>query len=241
MFKEIISSLSFLTIIPIGKSDIHSISRNMHLFPLSGMIIGLIIGLSGICFSLLFDPLLVGLLTTILICIITGLHHMDGLSDFFDGVMTKGTITKKLHSVADSTIGIAGVSSIIFYVVCMTLVISTFSEFIIFKAFILSEIIAKCSMVLQATIGLSAKPGSNLLFITSMKNKKKLIPSIIFTVFISFLLEGTIGLLIIILAFLLTFLITIISNINFKGIIGDTFGTTNQLTQLLTLFVFVVI
>ena len=94
MLKQIGSVFSFLTIIPTSNSDLNSIAKNMYLFPIVGIVIGLVIGSLGYGLSLYLEPLVVSLVVVASLAVITGIHHTDGLADFADGLMTKGTKEK---------------------------------------------------------------------------------------------------------------------------------------------------
>ena len=96
MLKEIGSVFSFLTIIPTSNSNLETIAKYMYLFPIVGIAIGLIVGSIGFGLSLFLDPLIVSLLVVVSLAILTGIHHTDGLADFADGMMVKGTKEKKL-------------------------------------------------------------------------------------------------------------------------------------------------
>ena len=67
----------------------------MYLFPIVGIVIGLVIGSLGYGLSLYLEPLVVSLVVVASLAVITGIHHTDGLADFADGLMTKGTKEKK--------------------------------------------------------------------------------------------------------------------------------------------------
>src|SRR5574338_454559 len=160
MLRGISSVISFLTILPSSKNtNLDTVAKNMYLFPVGGAIIGLIIGAGGFGLSLFLDPLIVGLLLTGSLVIITGIHHTDALCDFADGMMAKGTREKKLQAMRDPAVGSAGVVTIVLYVAGMIMAISMMKGFVLLEAIILSELLAKFSMVLQANRGLSAWQG----------------------------------------------------------------------------------
>ena len=101
MLKEIGSVFSFLTIIPTTNSNLETIAKYMYIFPIVGILIGLMIGSFALGISLFLDPLIVALLVVAGLAIITGIHHTDGLADFADGLMTKGSKEQKLKAMKD--------------------------------------------------------------------------------------------------------------------------------------------
>ena len=54
MLKEISSVFSFLTIIPSNNTNLETVAKYMHVFPIIGIAIGLLIGSIGFGLSLLF-------------------------------------------------------------------------------------------------------------------------------------------------------------------------------------------
>ena len=74
-------------------------------FPTCRRIFGLLVGLFG-CFAFRFLPgIVVGALVLALLLWMTGLHHMDGLLDFGDGVMVHGTPERKIEVMHDQLTG----------------------------------------------------------------------------------------------------------------------------------------
>ena len=98
MLKQIGSVFSFLTIIPTNSANLETIAKFMYLFPIVGIAIGLLVGSVGFGLSLFLDPLIVSLLVVASIAVVTGIHHTDGLADFADGLMAKGSKEKKLKA-----------------------------------------------------------------------------------------------------------------------------------------------
>ncbi len=239
MLKEISSVFTFLTIIPGTNSNLEIIAKYMYIFPIVGVLIGLIIGSFALGLSLFLEPLIVALLVVAGLAIITGIHHTDGLADFADGLMTKGNKEKKLKSMKDVSTGTAGIVSIVLYVVGMILALSLMQGFQLFTAILLSEILAKFAMVLQAALAKSAVTGSNSPFVQIMKDKKRLFLASAITIIPVIVLGGTIGAIAFAVTISITFFIVAISTRSFGGITGDVLGATNELTRLSSLIVFV--
>ena len=239
MFKQIGSIFSFLTILPTSNSTLDDIAKYMYLFPIVGILIGILVGSFGFGLSFLLDPILVSFLVVTSIVIITGIHHADGLADFADGLMVKGSKEKKLNAMKDLSTGSAGVVAIILYLIGLVVTISLTSGFDLFKAILISEILAKFSMVLLASLGNSASIGSNSPFMKIMKDRKKLMVAFVIMIIPVALVAETTGLVMLVVTFLVTLIILAISNRSFGGVTGDVLGTTNELTRLSSLMVFV--
>ena len=239
MLKEIGSVFSFLTILPSSNSTLENTAKYMYFFPIVGIVIGLIVGSFGFGLSFIFDPLLVGLLVVTSIAIITGIHHTDGLADFADGLMVKGSKDKKIQAMKDISTGSAGIVSIVLYLIGLIITISLTTGFDLFRAILISEILAKFSMVMMASLGHSASLGSNSPFLKIMKDKKKLFVAIVIMFIPVFLIGETVGLLMLGSSIIVTLVLLGISNRNFGGITGDVLGTSNEITRLSSLIVFV--
>jgi len=239
MLKQIGSIFSFLTILPTSNATLDDIAKYMYLFPIVGIIIGILVGSFGFGLSFLLDPIIVSFFVVTSIVIITGIHHADGLADFADGLMVKGSKEKKLNAMKDLSIGSAGVVAIVLYLIGLVIAISFTNGFDLFKAILISEILAKFSMVLLASLGNSASAGSNSPFMKIMKDKKKLMISFVIMIIPVALLGETTGLVMLGVTFVVTLIILVISNRSFGGVTGDILGSTNELTRLASLMVFV--
>lgn len=239
MLKEISSVFSFLTIIPTTNANLETIARYMYLFPLVGIVIGGIIGAFGFGLSEAgIEPLVVGLLIVAAIAIITGIHHTDGLADFADGLMAKGTKEKKLAAMKDLSTGSAGIVAIVMYLIGMVVALSLSNGFELFRALLFSEIIAKFSMVLMASIGQSAALGSNSPFIQLMKDKRKLGVALLFTLIPLLIFGGSAGMIAFAVGISFTMFLVALSSRSFGGITGDVLGATNELTRLSSILIF---
>ena len=239
MLKEISSVFSFLTILPSSSATLENVAKYMYVFPIVGIVIGILIGSLGFGLSFFLDPLIVSLLVVASLAIITGIHHADGLADFADGLMVKGSKKRKISVMKDLSIGSAGIVGVVLYIIGLIITLSLTSGFDLFKAILISEILAKFSMVLMASLGNSASLGSNSPFVSIMKDKKKLGAAFIIMLMPVIAIGETIGLVMLIVSISLTIFLLGISNRSFGGITGDVLGATNELTRLASLMVFV--
>ncbi|RNJ76480.1 MAG: adenosylcobinamide-GDP ribazoletransferase [Nitrosopumilus sp. H8] len=239
MLRGIGSVFSFLTIIPSSDATLENIAKNMYLFPVAGIAIGLVVGALGFGLSLAVDPLIVGLLVAASIAILTGIHHADGLADFADGLMVRGNKSRKLAAMKDVSTGSAGTVGIVLYMVGLIIAISLAGGTDLFRALLISEVLAKFAMVLMASLGSPAAPGSNSPFASAMRDRKKLAVAAAITLILVVGLGGAAGLLMLAASMILVILLLGISARSFGGITGDVLGATNELARLASLVVFV--
>jgi len=239
MLKEISSVFSFLTIIPSNNTNLETVARYMHVFPIIGIAIGLLIGSIGFGLSFFLEPLIVALLVVASIAIITGIHHTDGLADFADGLMTRGTKEKKRNAMKDLSTGSAGIVSVVLSIVGVIIALSLTTGYELLQAILLSEILAKFSMVLMASIGKSAVAGSNSPFMQIMKDKRRLAVAGVITIIPLVVIGGTTGLILFGASIGVTLFLIGLSTRSFGGITGDVLGAANELTRLSSLLIFV--
>ena len=239
MLKEISSVFSFLTIIPSNNTDLGTVAKYMHVFPIIGIGIGLLIASIGFGLSFFLEPLIVALLVVVSIAVITGIHHTDGLADFADGLMTRGTKEKKRNAMKDLSTGSAGIVSVVLSIVGVIIALSLTTGYELFQAILLSEILAKFSMVLIASIGNSAAVGSNSPFIQIMKDKRRLAVAGVITIIPLVVIGGTTGLILFGASIGVTLFLIGLSTRSFGGITGDVMGAANELTRLSSLLIFV--
>ena len=239
VFRSTVSVLSFLTIIPMPKAsnfNLDTIASNMYFFPLCGGIIGIIVGFVAFLSSTFLPQYIASLVVLVTFVIVTGIHHIDGLADFADGLMIKGDRESKRKAMSDPIVGSAGVTALIINFIGLFVALLNFeSSLKLFYSIIVSEIIAKYVMVFQASVGLSAWSGLSSSFTIEMKKGYKIIISVVISVLLVFVIEGMLGLLTLGIVVIIGLIIYVISYKNFGGVSGDVFGASNEISRLASL------
>lgn len=243
---DVLSSLiSFLSIIPTRRYEIAYIARYMFLFPLVGVLLGVVIGSIALLLSLaIFNAMIVALVVIALILILTGMHHTDALADFADGVMAKGSREDKIRALRDPAIGSAGASVLIVYLLGLFVALSMLDGMNMLKAMIVSECIAKYSMVLQASMGRAAWEGMGAPFVREMKGREgksvnwlRFIIANITTIGVAYAILNDIGVYAMLGSIAMAMLLLALANRNFGGVSGDLFGAANELSRLASLLI----
>ncbi|MDM8522238.1 adenosylcobinamide-GDP ribazoletransferase [Desulfococcaceae bacterium HSG8] len=110
--KKLISAIQFLTILPIGKPGTFD-KRMVEFFPIVGLMLGLMLCAFDLAVSRLWSGSVTALLDVILLAILTGSLHLDGLGDTADGLYGNRPKEKALAIMKDSRIGVMGLVAIV--------------------------------------------------------------------------------------------------------------------------------
>jgi len=106
------SAILFITILPAGKNVAYSPMGMIKFFPLVGLIIGVLLLIFDACISTLWPPGVVAVLDVILLVLLTGAFHLDGLGDAADGLFSHRPKERVLEIMKDSRTGMMGLVAI---------------------------------------------------------------------------------------------------------------------------------
>lgn len=230
---------SFFTRIPI-RGDLVRASKQVYLLNLLGFIISLV---PFAVYQLTFRFLpreLTPLIVLISIFSITGLIHIDGLSDLADGIVKKGDKESKIKALKDVNTGVAGTMFVLFDLLGIYLAIYTFhGSFLDSLAFFsISEISAKTSML--SGIAFFKAPDLGLSHIFKSNYKSWYFPIGIMTILPFFILFSW-SILISLSGILIGLLVGLISVRNFGFVNGDAIGAMNEISRVTTMWILCII
>ena len=112
--KHLIAAFQFLTILPLGKPRTLDASKTTPCFPIVGLGMGLILVLADYLFLKLWPVEVASLLDILLLAILSGGLHLDGLGDTADGLFSHRSPERALAIMRDSRIGAMGLLAILF-------------------------------------------------------------------------------------------------------------------------------
>jgi adenosylcobinamide-GDP ribazoletransferase len=128
--------------------------------------------------------------------------------------------------------------ALILYIAGMIIVISSFSTSAkLLVSIFVSEVIAKYTMVLQASVGQSAWEGLSSPFTKAMKDRRRLLTATGFMLPLICVATGLIGIMSLCSSTIIAMLIQYSSNKNLGGISGDVLGASNEISRLSSLIV----
>ena len=169
-----------------------ALSKYFFLCPIVGLVLGALAGGFGFVADKFLPSMICGFLVLVVLELLTGFHHMDGLLDFSDAAMARGDTKKRLEIMHDMFTGAGAVGSGVIVVVLAGLSFGSFSGLNIVKVAIVAEMLAKESMVLMAYLG--KKPnykGSGHYVVEAMENKHaQVVASLVLCSVVGFVLVG---------------------------------------------------
>ncbi|MFW6415129.1 MAG: adenosylcobinamide-GDP ribazoletransferase [Thermodesulfobacteriota bacterium] len=110
--KQFFAAIQFLTTIPVNKDIEFRPSLMISYFPAVGLLLGAVVFLFDYLASMLWSVPLVSFLDVVLLIVLTGALHLDGLGDTADGMFSHRSREEKLSIMKDSRVGVMGVVSI---------------------------------------------------------------------------------------------------------------------------------
>lgn len=247
--KKLLLAFQFLTIIPLrdmGDLSEKEIGKTTAFFPLVGAVQGILLVMSSALCLKVFPVEVSSGLVILLLIIINGGLHLDGLADTFDAIASRKDKEKKLAIMKDSAVGPFGVIAIVFAILLKYLLLNAafnISLDVYYLSIFLMPVFSRWAMVTAIFHCRSARQdGLGRIFIEHTKTKEFAVAALLtfaislFALFISDKTSAIISLLLI-LVILYIFCIAAVrfSNKNFGGMTGDTFGAVSEISEILFL------
>ena len=102
MINDLRNAFAFLTTLPAGYTDTARPGRAFAYFPLVGLAIGCLLGLTGYIAQLSFTPSIAAFLVLVVWVVVTGGLHLDGFGDACDGLLAAVSPERRLEIMKDS-------------------------------------------------------------------------------------------------------------------------------------------
>ncbi len=254
--KRILLAFQFLTIIPvrdIGEVPDREVGKATAFFPLIGLFEGtLLLGLAPLFLRFFPSELTNGLLVLVMVIINGGLH-LDGLADTFDAIASRGSKEKKHAVMKESTVGALGVIAIVMALLLKYLLLNALffdsRTPVYYSTLLLLPVLSRWTMVAAIYHCRPAKQDGLGKMFADHTGKREVLTATLFALVISFPALGIMSqfsVLIFYLMFLMpvlyifAFIAVWFCNKNFDGMTGDTLGAIHEITVLIILTIMVI-
>jgi adenosylcobinamide-GDP ribazoletransferase len=111
--KHLFSAIRFITIVPVGRSDLFEPKNLIPFFPVVGLLIGVALALFDQLVLRVWPAPAAAVLDVVFLVVMTGAFHLDGLGDAADGLFSHRPREKALLIMKDSRVGIMGLVAVV--------------------------------------------------------------------------------------------------------------------------------
>lgn len=249
--KKMLLAFQFLTIVPLkdmGKVSEREMGSTTAVFPLVGFAEGIILALCAAVFVKVFPAEPTNALLVLILAIMNGGLHIDGLSDTFDAIASGGDLEKKLMIMKDGTVGPIGVIAIVMTLllkyVMLNAVFFHSSAAGYFLTVIAMPVLSRWSMVPAAYYGRPARrEGLGRLFVEHTGSKELLSATAAAIVLMTLVSVVTLQFSLLMFYFMFAMPLLYVFGYAavwffrkyFDGMTGDSFGAVNEIAALLFL------
>ena len=228
-------AFQFLTIVPLPftvRCEEEDLGRSMTFFPLVGLAIGALLAGADFLLAPFLPRGVSDLILVVLLSVVTGGLHLDGLSDVCDGLAARGSRERFLDVMKDSRVGAVGAVALVLglgvkYQALLAVPLDCKREVLLFF-----PMVARFAQV-QMTVGAkrARTDGLGSLFVGGAE-LTQFILSYAFTLGAGYLLLGMNGLYCTLLLYFLTWGIKYWSHKRLGGITGDVIGCASELNEI---------
>jgi adenosylcobinamide-GDP ribazoletransferase len=147
--RSLLVAVQFLTRlpVPVGNVTEKEIGRSALYFPLVGLLVGGILLGAYLLTSLAFPLLLARVLTLIVLILVSGAFHLDGLADTIDGLYGGRDREDALRIMKDPHIGAMGVIAIGSVLLLKAAALASLPEAFFRGALVAMPVVGHCAMV----------------------------------------------------------------------------------------------
>lgn len=249
--KKLLIAFQFLTIIPVkdmGEISEKEIGSSSTYFPVVGLAEGIVLAVIAMLFIKILPSQVVNALIVLLLLILNGGLHLDGLADTFDAIASRGDREKKLLIMKDSSIGPIGVISIVMSLLLSYVMLNAVHFYsagnLYYAILLLMPVSTRWAMVPVLCYGRSARnEGLGRLFIEHTGSRELMISTLIlFTIAVGdgiFLSSMNLFIFFSMMIFPVLYGFSVLavwfSKRHFNGLTGDSLGAMHEIARLIFL------
>jgi adenosylcobinamide-GDP ribazoletransferase len=228
-----LAALQFLTLLPIKRSfNTEQMGRSTAYFPLVGLIIGLILAGFNYILNLLLPPSVVNILLVILMALLSGGLHLDGLADTLDGIAGHRTPEQRLEIMRDSRVGGFGALGLALFLIAEYVTLNSLPGEWIPRTLVLSAVLSRWAMVTAIYVYPYARPVGLGKAFKDAVNWQQFVAATLVALVLAVVLYRIAGLVIIAGVWLVLNLAAVYLKRQLRGLTGDTYGAINEISVL---------
>ncbi len=241
VIKSFILALQFLTVIsvvPRLEATKHELCASLAFFPLVGLILGAILAALFWAVSPLLNPEPLAALLTVSLAFLTRSLHLDGLCDTADAIGSGADRNRALEIMKDSAAGSLGVVALVSVLLLKTGALVSLCRFSAWQLIILAPCLSRWSLNSLASMSSYAREEQGLGSpFCDTKSRANMAIAALTALAASWFLLHFEGIVLFLVATLMSFLSAFFFKVRFGGVTGDCLGAHLESVETIILIV----
>jgi adenosylcobinamide-GDP ribazoletransferase len=249
---ELVAAIRFLTIIPIPglrrlfssqstQPSTPSFGLGSGYFPLVGLLLALLLSILVVALRTLVPPLALSALLVVVLVILTGGIHLDGLMDSCDGLFGGATPERRLEIMKDSRVGSFGVLGGVSALLLKFAFLASLQGSLLIPALLITLTTSRWTMTLALSIFPNARStGLGVTFRQIITRGRLLLAGIV-----ALIVAVVFGYLVGLAVFVVVTIVAISAGVwiarRLDGLTGDTYGAIEELAEVIALLLLVIL
>jgi adenosylcobinamide-GDP ribazoletransferase len=252
---ELAAAIRFLTVLPvpglgrlfrsqenqITQPATASLGLGSGYFPLVGLLLALLLSLLVVVFERFLPSLALSALLVVVLILLTGGLHLDGLMDTCDGLFGGGTREHRLEIMQDSRLGsfamLGGVGALLLKFAFF----ASLQERVLIPALLIALPTSRWTMVLTLSLFPSARSSGLGVTFRQVITHGRLVLAGLIALIIALIFGRLVGLVVWVIATLIAIAVAIWIMRRLGGLTGDTYGAIEEVTEVVALLVLVML
>jgi adenosylcobinamide-GDP ribazoletransferase len=232
----LLAALQFLTLLPVKRNfTSEQMGRSTAYFPVVGLIVGLILVGFNYVLNLLLPSAVTNILLIVLMSLLSGGLHLDGLADTLDGIAGHRTPEERLEIMRDSRIGGFGALGLVLFLFAEYVTLNSIPRDWIPHTLVLISVVSRWAMVIAIYVYPYARPAGLGQAFKDAVNWQQFVLATLVTLVIAVVLYQIGGLLIMAAVWVVISLAAAYFKRQLRGLTGDTYGAINELAAITVL------
>jgi adenosylcobinamide-GDP ribazoletransferase len=242
-----LAAFQFLTSIPLSlKRELspEQLGRATAWFPVVGLIIGGVLAFFNWLLAYILPTTMVNTLLIVVLVIVTGALHLDGFADTCDGLAGHKPVEERWRIMRDSRTGAFGVVSVVLLLLVKYIALNNIPGAWMLPALLFMPVVSRWAMVYAIFAFPYARPEGLGTAYKQATRWPQFTAATVFALAIAaalYPLFSVTGLLMIAGVWVITTLFAFYLKHKFAGLTGDTYGAINEVAEVMTLLLIIVI
>ena len=233
-----LNALSFLTVIRLprrGETPPREVARSLGLFPLVGLVIGLILAVLYWLLNLVLPLAVVSGLVVAAAVVLSGGMHLDGLVDTCDGLAGGKSVASRWRAMRDSRAGAFGIIGVVLLILVKYVALSSIPPGLSLVALVVMPSLSRWAMVYAIYAYPYARPAGLGKVFKEEASRRRLAAATITALAVAVFWFYWTGLVVMGGVWVIVLIVAIYLKKRFAGLTGDTYGAINEVAEVAVL------